>query len=57
MRRREFIVGLAALGNVGRARAQDRLRRVGALITEPDNVLEAVLKQNGWVVGQNLQVE
>ena len=57
MRRREFIVGLAALGNVGRARAQDRIRRVGALITEPDNVLEAVLRQNGWVVGQNLQVE
>jgi putative ABC transport system substrate-binding protein len=53
----EFIVGLAALGNIGRARAQDRIRRVGAPITEPDNVLDAVLKQNGWVVGQNLQVE
>jgi putative ABC transport system substrate-binding protein len=57
VRRREFIVGLAALGNVGRARAQDHIRRVGALITEPDNVLEVVLKQNGWVVGQNLRVE
>jgi ABC-type uncharacterized transport system substrate-binding protein len=57
VRRREFIVGLAVLGNVGRAGAQDRIRRIGALIPEPDNVLEMVLKQNGWVVGQNLQVE
>ena len=35
MKRREFIVSVALLANVGLARAQDRVRRVGALITEP----------------------
>jgi hypothetical protein len=34
MRRREFIVDLAMFGSVGRASAQGRVRRVGALITE-----------------------
>ena len=60
MRRREFILGLAALAEAGRAKAQNQpgqLRRVGALITEPTDVLERLLKAQGWVVGQNLKIE
>jgi putative ABC transport system substrate-binding protein len=59
MRRREFILGLAMLADVGRASAQDRVRRVGALIAVPGtgNVFETVLKENGWIIGQNLQIE
>jgi putative tryptophan/tyrosine transport system substrate-binding protein len=59
MRRREFILGLAMLADVGRASAQGRARRVGALIVVPGigNVLETVLKEKGWIVGQNLQIE
>jgi putative ABC transport system substrate-binding protein len=47
------------LGNVGRARAQGRARRVGALITEPSagDVLEASLRGKGWIPGQNLVIE
>lgn len=47
MRRREFILGLAMLAYVGRAGAQDRVRRVGVLIPVPsdDNVLETILKE------------
>jgi putative ABC transport system substrate-binding protein len=64
MRRREFILGLAMLANAGRASAQDRARRVGvlttgagALIPGPNNMLETILKGNGWIVGRNLQIE
>jgi putative ABC transport system substrate-binding protein len=59
MRRREFILGLAMLAHVGRASAQDRARRVGALVnfTEPNHVLETLLKEKGWIVGRNLQIE
>jgi putative tryptophan/tyrosine transport system substrate-binding protein len=57
MRRREFILGLAMLANVGRAGAQGRARRVGALITEQGDFLEVILKEKGWIVGQNLQIE
>jgi putative tryptophan/tyrosine transport system substrate-binding protein len=59
MRRREFILGLAILAKVGRASAQDRVRRVGALITEPSagDVLETSLREKGWVLGRNLQIE
>jgi putative tryptophan/tyrosine transport system substrate-binding protein len=59
MRRREFILGLAMLANVGRASAQGRARRVGALITEPSigDVLETSLREKGWVLGRNLQIE
>src|SRR3982074_2775350 len=59
MRRRQFILGLAMLANVGRASAQGRARRVGALITEPSagEVLETSLREKGWVVGRNLQIE
>jgi putative tryptophan/tyrosine transport system substrate-binding protein len=59
MRRREFILGLAILAKVGRASAQDRVRRVGALITEPSagDVLETSLREKGWILGQNLLIE
>jgi len=59
MRRREFILSLAMLADVGRASAQGRARRVGALIVEASigNVLETVLKEKGWIGGQNLQIE
>src|SRR6516165_8684273 len=59
MRRREFILGLAMLADVGRASAQGRARRVGVLSINSDarNVLETVLKEKGWIVGQNLQIE
>jgi putative ABC transport system substrate-binding protein len=63
MRRREFILGLAMLAD-GRAGAQDRVRRVGALIAEPGtgnwkipDLLETILKEKGWIVGRNLQIE
>jgi putative tryptophan/tyrosine transport system substrate-binding protein len=57
MRRREFILGVAMLANASRASAQDRVRRVGALVPEPSNVLETILKERGWIVGRNLQIE
>jgi putative ABC transport system substrate-binding protein len=59
MRRREFILGLAMLANVGRASAQGRARRVGALIAEPAqaNFLETSLREKGWILGRNLQIE
>jgi putative ABC transport system substrate-binding protein len=59
MRRREFTLGLAMLADVGRAGAQGRMRRVGALIAEPAQAgfLEASLSEKGWVLGQNLQIE
>ncbi len=62
-RRREFILGLAMLANAGRASAQGRVRRVGVLVnfTEPNHVfetsLETLLKEKGWIVGRNLQIE
>ena len=35
------------------------MRRVGALIAVPGtgNVFETVLKEKGWIIGQNLQIE
>ena len=59
MRRREFVLGLTMLGNVGRASAQGRARRVGALIAEPSagDVLETSLREKGWILGQNLLIE
>jgi putative ABC transport system substrate-binding protein len=59
MRRREFILGLAMLAEVGRASAQGRVRRVGVLVANADwrNVLETVLQNKGWIAGQNLQIE
>ena len=59
MRRREFIVGLAMLANACRASAQDRVRRIGALfvLSRDANILETVLKEKGWIIGRNLQIE
>jgi hypothetical protein len=59
MRRRQFILGLAMLADVGRASAEDRARRVGALVVEPGigNVLEMVFKEKEWIVNRNLQIE
>jgi putative tryptophan/tyrosine transport system substrate-binding protein len=59
MRRREFILGLAMLANVGRANAQGRSRRVGALLAEEPQVkiIEGSLREKGWIPGQNLQIE
>jgi putative ABC transport system substrate-binding protein len=59
MRRREFILGLAMLANVGGASAQGRARRVGALVAEPvqANLLETSLREKGWIPHQNLQIE
>ena len=59
MRRREFILGLVGAAAVHRAKAQDRTRRVGVLLTtstykEP---LETTLKERGWVLGRDLQIE
>jgi putative tryptophan/tyrosine transport system substrate-binding protein len=63
MRRREFILSFAMLANVG-ASAQDRARRVGvlttggpAIIPGPNNIFETILKEKGWIVGRNLQIE
>src|SRR5580704_9693895 len=63
MRRREFILSFAMLANVG-ASAQDRARRVGvlttggpAIIPGPNNILETILKEKGWIVGRNLQID
>jgi putative ABC transport system substrate-binding protein len=62
MRRREFILGIPMLANVG-ASAQDRGRRIGvlttggpAIIPGPNNMFETVLKEKGWIVGGNLLV-
>jgi putative ABC transport system substrate-binding protein len=63
MRRREFILGIAMLASVG-ASAQDRGRRIGvltaggpAIIPGPNNMFETILKEKGWIVGGNLQIE
>ena len=47
------------LANADRASAQDRVRRVGVLSldTRARNVLETILKEKGWIVGRNLQIE
>ena len=59
MRRREFILGLAILANAGRTSAQDRARRVGALFADPAqaNLFETSLREKGWILGRNLQIE
>lgn len=63
MRRREFILGIAMLANVG-VSAQDRGRRIGvlttggpAIIPGPNNLFETILKEKGWIVGGTLQIE
>lgn len=64
MRRRDFLglVGGAAglpIANLAGARAQDRVARIGALITTPTarGVLEKTLGQLGWTLGGNLQID
>jgi len=59
MRRREFILGLAMLAKTGRATAQGRALRVGALIAEPAqaNVLDTALREKGWLLGRDLQID
>jgi putative tryptophan/tyrosine transport system substrate-binding protein len=65
MRRREFILGIAMLANAGRASAQDRGRRIGVLTTggpaiipgSDNNMFETILKEKGWIIGGNLQIE
>jgi putative ABC transport system substrate-binding protein len=59
MKRRGFILGLAMVGNACRAGAQSRARRVGALFLEQSQVdiLPRVLKEKGWILGQNLQID
>ena len=59
MRRRGFVFSLAMLSDIGRVGAQGRARRVGALIVEQVQVdiLQTVLAEKGWIVGQNLQLD
>jgi putative ABC transport system substrate-binding protein len=59
MKRREFIIGLATLASVGRAIAQGKVHRVGALLTDPasEKLLETVLTGLGWTLGRDLQIE
>ena len=64
MRRREFLglvggsAGLA-VANICPVGAQERVARVGALITSntTKSVLEGVLAQRGWIIGRNLQID
>jgi putative tryptophan/tyrosine transport system substrate-binding protein len=59
MRRRGFVLGLAMIANAGLAGAQGRARRVGALLLDQYqlDILQTVLKEKGWVLGQTLQVD
>jgi putative tryptophan/tyrosine transport system substrate-binding protein len=59
MKRRVFVLGFAMVANARAAGAQGRARRVGALFLEQSQVdiLPRVLKEKGWILGQNLQVE
>ena len=59
MRRREFVFGLVSLVGAGEGRADDRSRMLGALVTAQTQkqVLQSVLKERGWNVGQNLLIE
>lgn len=64
MQRREFLgliggVSALAAARTSGAMAQDRIARVGALITTPlaRGVLEKTLGQLGWVVGRNLKID
>lgn len=59
MRRREFILGIVGLAALHRAKAQDRVRRVGVLITTPayKEPFETALKEHGWTIGRDLKIE
>jgi putative ABC transport system substrate-binding protein len=53
------ILGLAMLANARGAGAQGRAHRVGALLAEQAqvNIVQKVLEEKGWLLGQNLQIE
>ena len=59
MRRRGFVLGLAMAANCRRAGAQGRARRVAALVLAQYqiDILQSVLKEKGWVLGENLQLD
>jgi len=59
MKRREFVLGFAILAHTGRASGKDRVRRVGALVTElaGEKLLETVLTSLGWRLGQDVQID
>jgi putative tryptophan/tyrosine transport system substrate-binding protein len=53
------MIGLVSLMGAGEGRADDRPRVLGALVTAQTRkeVLESVLKERGWNIGQNLLIE
>jgi putative tryptophan/tyrosine transport system substrate-binding protein len=59
MKRRQCLLGLAMVASVGPASAQRPARSVGALVVEQTqaNILETILKEKGWIVGQDLRIE
>jgi putative ABC transport system substrate-binding protein len=66
MRRRDFIVGLAAWPVVARGQQGERMRRIGMLMNLAANdqeslVLLAALHQGlqelGWTIGRNVQID
>ena len=59
MGRRQFILLLGSLATVGGASAQERVRHVGALMRTPIGkpIFESVLKERGWTLGRDLQIE
>lgn len=60
MRRREFIAFSGAVAILPfAAGAQAQVRRVGALLASPLSrpILERVLKEKGWLLGQNLLID
>lgn len=59
MQRREFVMGIAMLAEVGHASAQSRTLRVGALIPEPlqPHVFEKPLREKGWIPGGGLAID
>ncbi|QAU49261.1 ABC transporter substrate-binding protein [Bradyrhizobium guangzhouense] len=59
MKRREFIALVGSTFAAWGSQAQDGIRRIGALVTSPlsTGAFEKVLKERGWAVGRNLQIE
>ncbi|TPQ31707.1 ABC transporter substrate-binding protein [Bradyrhizobium guangdongense] len=63
MKRRDFMRAVGAIAGLGMtaipARAQGQIRRIGVLAVEgpAPQLLEETLKQRGWTLGQNLQIE
>ena len=63
MKRRDFMKVISVIAGFGvvatRTMAQDQVRRVGALLVRAftKNFLEDGLKQRGWKLGENLNIE